>query len=147
MVPKCEIPRCDDIFAELHDKRYFTVFDLRDSFWQIKLDTESSYLTTFNSPIGRFRWNRLVMGISSAPKIFMNKMGELFGDIPGMYPYFDDLIGINKSNHDRTLEAVLQCARQVGNKFNPTKVQYKQTTVNYLGFQVGHGSVTPAKTP
>lgn len=145
LVPKCEIPRCDDIFAELFDKRYFTVFDLKDGFWQVKLDYESSLLTTFNSPLGRFRWNRLVMGISSAPEIFMNKMRELFGDIQGVYPYFDDLIvtGTDEADHDANLESVLQRARQVGIKFNPTKVQYKQSSVNYLGFQVSSSGVKP----
>lgn len=43
---KCKIPRCDDIFAELHDKKYFTVIDLKTGFWQFKLDEKSSFLTT-----------------------------------------------------------------------------------------------------
>lgn len=81
------------------------------------------------------------MEISSALEILMNKMRELFGDIPGVFSYFEDLIviGVNEHDHDITLEAILQRARKVGVKFNPTKIQYKQTTVNYFGFQVGQG--------
>lgn len=145
IVPKCEIPKCDDIFTELDEMEYYTVFDLKDGFWQMMLDEASSKLTTFNSPLGRFRWKRLVMGISSAPEIFMNRMRQLFGDLPGVFPYFDDIIvaGANEEEHDKNVEAVLCRAEQVGIKFNRNKVQYKQKTVNYLGFQVSAGGVKP----
>lgn len=145
IVPKCEVPKSEDIYSEFDKIMYFTVLDLKDGFWQCKLDDESSLLTTFNSPIGRFRWKRLVMGISSAPEVFMNKMRQIFGGLKGVYPYFDDIIvtGTDEQNHDANLEAVLERAKQMKVKFNPDKIQFKQSSVDYLGFKVGQDGVRP----
>ena len=41
----------EDIFPELSKARVFTKADLKDGFLQIKLDEESSKLTTFRAPL------------------------------------------------------------------------------------------------
>ncbi len=38
--------------------------------WHVQLDQESSYLTTFATPWGRYRWKRMPFGISPAPEEF-----------------------------------------------------------------------------
>ena len=40
----------DDVSAEIHDPRYFTVVDAKSGSWMVELDSESSLLTTFNTP-------------------------------------------------------------------------------------------------
>lgn len=50
------------------------VIDLKSGFWHMELDEPSSKLTTFNSPIGRFRFKRLCFGINCAPEMFMAEM-------------------------------------------------------------------------
>ena len=40
------------------------------------MDDESSRLRTFNTPSGRYRWKRMLFGISSAPEIWQRKMYE-----------------------------------------------------------------------
>ena len=44
----------------------------------------SSYLTTFNTPFGRFRWRRLPFGVSAAPEVFQRKMPELVEGTTGI---------------------------------------------------------------
>jgi hypothetical protein len=44
-----QIPTFDDVVAEMHGKKMFTVIDMRDGFWHIKLDEVSSRLCTFNT--------------------------------------------------------------------------------------------------
>ena len=46
--------------------KVFTVLDAKDGFYQVKPDTESSLLTTFWTPFGRYRYLRMPQGISSA---------------------------------------------------------------------------------
>ena len=41
----------DDVYHKLANAKYITVIDFKKSFWQFVLDEESSYLTTFNTPI------------------------------------------------------------------------------------------------
>ena len=40
-------PIIEDILPQLSKVKVFSVFDAKDGFWQVKLDKESPYLTTF----------------------------------------------------------------------------------------------------
>ena len=60
----------DEITPKLSKAKIFSVLDANKGFWQIELDDESSYLTTFNTPFGRYRWLRMPFGISSANEEF-----------------------------------------------------------------------------
>lgn len=118
------IPTSDDILSRLSGKNMFSVIDMKDGFWQIKIDKDSSDLCTFNTPFGRWKFLRLPFGICSAPELFQKKNVELFGDIPNVEIYFDDMIisGIDQEDHDKTLRLVLERAMQYNVKFNPDKL-------------------------
>jgi hypothetical protein len=45
-------------------------------FWHVHLDEESSYLTTFNTPFGRYRWLRMPFGITSAPEEYQRRQDQ-----------------------------------------------------------------------
>ena len=64
------IPTIEDIASRLHGAKVFSVLDAKNGFWHVKLDEESSYLTTFHTPFGRYRWCRMPFGVSSAPEVF-----------------------------------------------------------------------------
>lgn len=70
------LPTIEEIATQLHGAKVFTLLDVRNGFWHVKLEEESSYLTTFQSPFGRYRWKRMPFGISSAPEVFERKMHE-----------------------------------------------------------------------
>ena len=57
----------------------FTKLDLKDGYWHVKLDEESSYLTTFNTPFGRYRFNMMPFGLNVSQDIFqMNSTSRSF---------------------------------------------------------------------
>ena len=60
----------DESLAKLKDSKIFTKLDAKSGFWQIPLDAEFRILTCFIYPYGRFVFNRVPFGISSAPEIF-----------------------------------------------------------------------------
>jgi len=64
------LPTIEDVARRLQG---FTKLDVRSSFWHITLDSPSSYLTTFNTPFGMFRWRRMPFGIPSAPDGFQRR--------------------------------------------------------------------------
>ena len=49
----------DDILPQLHNKQYFSVVDTKKGYWHVELDEPSSLLCTFNTPFGRYKFNRL----------------------------------------------------------------------------------------
>ncbi|UYV76658.1 K02A2.6-like [Cordylochernes scorpioides] len=63
--PNFKIPTIDEILPSLNNAKIFTVIDAKDGFWQVKLDSQSSDLTTFWTPFGRYKWLRMPFGISA----------------------------------------------------------------------------------
>ena len=65
-----QIPVIDDVLPDLAKARVFTKVDLASAFWQLELDDESSLLTTFATPHGRYRWLCLLFGLCVSSEIF-----------------------------------------------------------------------------
>ena len=61
------LPTIEEVATCLSGAKVFSVLDARCGFWEVKLDEKSSYLTTMNTPFGRYRWLRIPFGINSAP--------------------------------------------------------------------------------
>ena len=93
--------------AKLAGKSMFSILHEKDDFWQIPLDEESSFLCTFHSYFGQYRFLRCPFRISSTLKV--SKWNhQWFGDIEGVHVVFDDLIigGKDDAEHDSILKLV-----------------------------------------
>lgn len=77
------IPNVDEIIAKLKGSNYFSTLDANKGFWMIKLTNNSKNLTTFNTPFGRFYFNRLPFGLASSPEVFHRVFSEIFKDRSG----------------------------------------------------------------
>lgn len=130
------IPTVDEISMQLHGAKFFSVLDLKDGFWQVDLEPESRKLLTFSTPFGNYQFNRLAFGLSTSAEVFQKYNNESFGDIPGVTVYIDDILvtGTTIEEHDKNLDLVMERARKLNVKFNPSKFQYRIEEVSYLGF-------------
>ena len=109
---KCErhnIPNPADVLSQLSGKTIFTVVDMKDGYWHVKLSDESSYYCTFNTPWGRKRFLRMPFSISSASKVMQKRNEETFIDISGVHVIAGDLIiaAATEQEHDAILCKVL----------------------------------------
>ncbi|XP_013408762.1 uncharacterized protein K02A2.6-like [Lingula anatina] len=140
-----EIPTPADVQSRLAGKCIFTVVDMKDSYWHVKLSEESSYLCTFHTPWGRKRFKRMPFGISSASEVMQKRNEEAFGDIPGVHVIADDMIiaGSSEAEHDSIVHKVMQRAREQNVKFNKDKIQFKVKSVNYMGHIVSEEGLKP----
>ena len=60
-------PSATEIIQSIpEDANFFTILDTVHGYFQLALDKESSYLTTFLIPSGRYRYLRAPMGLSSS---------------------------------------------------------------------------------
>ena len=64
------LPSVEQTLAQIGGAKHFTKLDANSGYWQIELDPESAKLTTLITPFGRFCFNRLPFGITSAPEHF-----------------------------------------------------------------------------
>lgn len=77
------LPVIEGIAAKVCEATVFSIFHIKNGFWHVEMDDESSILTTFNTTFGKYRWKRLPFVISSAPEIFQRRMHELIEDLAG----------------------------------------------------------------
>jgi len=135
------LPVIEDVAVRFHKARLFTVLDVRQGFWHIVLGQESSYLTTFNTLFGRYRWKRLPFGISSAPEVFQRRMHQLVEGLRGIEVIADDfcVVGYGETDeeaavdHDRNLHTFLQRCSECNVKLNDKKFQLRQSEVPFIG--------------
>ncbi|CAB3989788.1 Hypothetical predicted protein [Paramuricea clavata] len=139
------LPTIGEITTRLSGAKYFSTLDARSGFWQISLDEESSYLTTFGTTFGRYRYTRMPFGIHSAQEVFHKRIDELFQDLDGVETDIDDILvwGTTIEEHDERLEKVLLGARQGNLKLNPDKCQIRRTKVLYIGHVLTGDGVKP----
>ena len=129
------IPKVDETLAQLTGASLFTKLDANSGFWQIPLAKESRLLTTFITPSGRYCFNKLLFGISSAPELFQKRMSKILAGLDGMVCQMDDVLifGANQVEHDTRLTAALEQLEEAGVTLNPEKCKFSQTTVKFLG--------------
>ena len=140
-----ELPSVESTLARLGKASVFSKLDANSGFYQCVLDEESAPLTTFITPFGRFMYNRLPMGISSAPELFSRKMDSILSDLNGVLCLMDDvcIFGENKEEHDERLKKVLNRISEVGLTLNYDKCQFGVNSMKYLGFIVDSSGVRP----
>ncbi|CAI5678464.1 unnamed protein product [Oreochromis niloticus] len=135
------LPTIDDILPDVSKAKVFTVCDVKHGFWHVKLTEESSHLTTFATPFGRFRWLRMPMGISPAPEVFQRKLMQALENLPGTYIIADDILITGKGettelaemDQDRNLRLFLGRCRERNIKLNVEKLKLRRQEVPYIG--------------
>ena len=77
------------------------------------------------TPFGRFCFNRLPFGISSAPELFQQCMSTDLEGLTGVTCLMDDIL-IHGSEHDECLIAVLEQLQKFHVTLNKESVYFQQ---------------------
>ena len=89
--PVHPFPSCRNILRGLKpDSKWFLKFDAIQGYFQIKLDDESSRLTTFLVESGRYRFTRAPMGLSPSSDYFCERSDLAFATVPDLLKIVDD---------------------------------------------------------
>ena len=145
------LPTIEQVAMRLNKAKVFTVLDAKAGFWQVKLDQQSSYLTTFNTPFGRYRWLRMPFGISSAPEVWQKRMNQIVEGLAGIEVIADDFLvcGFGDTaeealaNHDMNLQNFLTRAQECGLTLNPDKVKLRHSSVSFIGHVLTDKGLAP----
>ena len=96
-------------------------------------------------PYGRFCFNKLPFGITSAPEHFQRRMNEIFNNLPGVVCHVDDILvsGKDKKEHDSRLHVVLKKLEAAGVTLNRNKCQFACTRIVFLGHVIDANGISP----
>ena len=138
------LPTVDDTLAQLTTAKVFSKLDANNGFWQIPLAEKSHHLTTFLMSFGRFCFNKIPFGLSSAPEHFQKRMNEILSGFPGVVCLIDDILihGSTQEEHHKHLQAALECIQSAGATLNKEKCEFSKATIKFLGH-----IITPKEYP
>ncbi|XP_038055804.1 uncharacterized protein K02A2.6-like [Patiria miniata] len=134
------LPVLNDILPELNEATHFSICDLKDGYLHCELDDESSKLTTFATPWGRYRWKRLPFGLKVSSEIFQKRLHQALDGLEGVRCVADDIIiwGRDVEEHNRRVRKLLQRCKEVGIILNREKSRFTVHEVHFLGHIISH---------
>lgn len=124
--PRFPLPTIEEVIPKLCKARIFSLLDASNGYWQVELDDESSYLTTFNTPFGRYRWLRMPFGLCSASEEYQRRMMEILDGLQGIIVVADDILVYGSGDtdeeadidHDKNLKSLLERCAEKNLKIN-----------------------------
>ena len=126
-----------DVYHKLANSKYITVIDFKKSFWQFVLDEESSSLTTFNTPFGRYCYLRMPFGTNVSGDCHQQGIDSICGKLDNVIGIADDLLiwgnEEDGSDHDCAFQSVLETTCKNNLKLSIAKIQYCQKKVTFFG--------------
>jgi len=137
------LPRIEDLERLFRGCPFLGSFDFSSGFYQAPVSAESIPCLAFATPFGLYEFTRLPFGTKSAPAYFQRQVHRLFGDIPGVTSYQDDL-GMFAPTFTAFLNVVrnvLDRCRQAHVMINARKSILGPARLAYLGHLIGPATV------
>ena len=125
----------EDIAHLLANACIMSICDCKKRYWHQQLGEASSFLTTFNTELGRFRYTVMPFGVTMAGDVFQHKLDQCFRHIKQIIVIANDIMivgkKLNHSNHHQTLTTLPETARRCKVRLNYEKLQYKKQEVDF----------------
>ena len=139
----------EDIACLIAGACTLTVLDCCKGYWHQQLAEQFSYMTTFNTEFGRYRYTVMPFRATVAGDVFQNKLGECFGHIPNFIVIADDIMVVGKQpnhkHHDQALTSLLETARHCNVGLNIKHYSTSKWKLNFFGETYTVDGCKPAK--
>lgn len=142
------LPVIEDLIDKLKDAKVYSVLDLKNGFFHLKISEESIKYTSFVTHNGQFEFLRAPFGLSICPKYFMRFISIIFRDLlvkGEIIIFIDDLLipAENEIQAVQRLKNVLMISEQYGLEINWKKAKLISREIEYLGHLIRNGEVRP----
>ena len=141
------IPRTSDCLDAVSGSIYFSTCDLTAGYYQIPVKDSDTPKTAFATKYGLFEFTRLPFGTVNGSATCQRLMEIVLNGLQWQtcLIYLDDVIifGRTFAEHISRLSEVLQRIKESGLKLKPTKCQFLQREVTFLGHIVSKDGVRP----
>ena len=130
------IPNNEILINLAREKNYYSKFDCKSRFWQIKIDNDSIPIIAFNTPKGRYKWMVMHFGLKNAPQVFQRKIDKILSDYSVfIIVYIDDMLVCydNEKNHENHLNTFITFYKEHDIVLSEKKVNIKKKEIWFLG--------------
>ena len=96
-------------------------------------------MMTIVTEFGKFRYNRLPIGMCASADIYKSKVDKLLGNIKGVKTYIDDILVLTKDcfkNHMHQLRIIFGILCAAGFKVNASKCCFGLINIHFLGYVI-----------
>ena len=138
----------DSLFQQVGKARWFSKIDLRGAFHQVPVKEEDQYKTAFWWNNQLWCYTRVPYGLVNSPATLQRIMDTELSNA-GLTDFavcfVDDLLVYSdtEEEHHEHVRQVLRMLHKVGLRAHPDKSLFCCDAVEYLGFLIGHGHLSP----
>ena len=139
------LPNISDITNVLGGAKYFSKIDMLKGYFQVPVAKEDIPKTAIATPFGTYTFNYTCFGLRNAGATFQRLMDTIFGKLPFVVVYVDDILIFSRSlkEHLRHIRRVLQLLRENGLIVKPSKCVWATPTLEFLGHTVSDRGMSP----
>ena len=135
------------IVSSIPPNKVKSVLDCWHGYHSVPLNPSDRHLTTFVTEWGRYQYRTVPQGLISAGDAYTQRKAEIMSGIPNQETCVDDTIIYDDSIEQNFLKVCefLTTGALGGCTFNPTKFQFGQENVTFLGFLITTDGVKTTK--
>lgn len=141
------LPRTDDTLDALSGASMFSTMDLSSGYWQVQLDQQDKEKTAFTTSRALYQFKVMPMGLVNAPPTFQHLMQLVLQGLSWRtcLVYLDDILVYSKTftEHLLHLKEVFERLRTANLKLKPSKCDFAQPQVTFLGHVVSNTGLKP----
>ena len=136
------LPRIDQIMDQVRGSQYFSKFNMKSGYNQLRIKPGQEWLTAFVTPFGTYQMNVMTFGFMNAPPVFQWFMNDFVYHKPklvnNLVGYLDDANthNVTLEEHIQTNLAFFERCSQAGIILNLDKCEFHKEKVDFLGVQL-----------
>ena len=145
LIDSYPLPNLRHFTGKLRGSTVFSKIDLTKAYHQTPLDEASQKKATVLTPWGAWQFRKLAMGLRNAGQSFQRLMDHIFGDMPNLFVYMDDLLiySENEESHLNTVEEVLKRLQENGLSISIKKCVFGAKQLEFVGYNVNSNGIEP----
>ena len=124
--------------------KYATALDLNIGYYAIRIFPASQEMTAIATDLGKFKYNRLSMGMWYSRDIFQDKLDLMLDDIGCVKTYIDDILVLRREifyNHIEQMIKIFGILHTAGLRANATKCIFVFNDIPYLGYVIAQEGI------
>ena len=100
MITLVEIPKIDEMLANLHKSLFFTSLDMGSRYYQIKLSPETQHKSVFTIILVKYKFLRMSFGLAQGLVYFTDVIQKVLGQFNDFCFFYMDDVLVHDSNED-----------------------------------------------